>query len=313
MRFFEEGSWTEASDFVKAAYDSSKSLGVSPRDRAGMELTTCIGLLVNSVPTTIWLLYRLISDPSLLESVHDELLSELSLPEHPANDSVQTIRLSTATLKSHCSLLNSVFRETLRYYSSSLTARIVQEDTILDDHYLLRQDSLVVTPSIVMHRQKTLWGNEASDFVPTRFLNSSPLASPRSTSTPSTPRSGSPAPASSREAPPSPRQPRPPGGDAFRAFGAGTTLCPGRHFATSQVLAFVAMFVLQFEVTPVVEDDKEGSKGWWRRKGGKGIWSEGAQAPRSVNFTNSIVPPPENMPVRIKPRSGWEGVSWECV
>ncbi|KAL9636434.1 MAG: hypothetical protein Q9164_002819 [Protoblastenia rupestris] len=40
---------------------------------------------------------------------------------------------------------------------------------------------------------------------------------------------------------------------AFRAFGGGTTLCPGRHFATNETLAVVAMFVLRYDMTPTAE------------------------------------------------------------
>ncbi|KUI57390.1 Cytochrome P450 71A12 [Cytospora mali] len=33
----------------------------------------------------------------------------------------------------------------------------------------------------------------------------------------------------------------------FRAFGGGKTLCPGRHFATNEILAVVAVFVSRLE------------------------------------------------------------------
>ena len=42
---------------------------------------------------------------------------------------------------------------------------------------------------------------------------------------------------------------------AFRAFGGGKTLCPGRHFATNEILAFVAMIVLMFDI-----DSPDGGK-----------------------------------------------------
>jgi cytochrome P450 len=37
----------------------------------------------------------------------------------------------------------------------------------------------------------------------------------------------------------------------FRVFGGGKTLCPGRHFATNEVLAVVAMFIVRLDMTPV--------------------------------------------------------------
>ncbi|KAF2680028.1 cytochrome P450 [Lentithecium fluviatile CBS 122367] len=37
---------------------------------------------------------------------------------------------------------------------------------------------------------------------------------------------------------------------AFRGFGGGTTLCPARHFATTETLAYTAMFIIHFDVEP---------------------------------------------------------------
>lgn len=38
---------------------------------------------------------------------------------------------------------------------------------------------------------------------------------------------------------------------AFRAFGGGATLCPGRHFASTEILAFVSVMLLRFDIKPV--------------------------------------------------------------
>ncbi|KAK8075550.1 hypothetical protein PG997_010213 [Apiospora hydei] len=37
---------------------------------------------------------------------------------------------------------------------------------------------------------------------------------------------------------------------AFRGFGGGSTLCPGRHFAATEILAFVALAILRFDIRP---------------------------------------------------------------
>ncbi|KAK6852893.1 cytochrome P450 oxidoreductase [Apiospora arundinis] len=37
---------------------------------------------------------------------------------------------------------------------------------------------------------------------------------------------------------------------AFRAFGGGTTLCPGRHFATTEMMVLTALLALRFDVHP---------------------------------------------------------------
>ena len=36
---------------------------------------------------------------------------------------------------------------------------------------------------------------------------------------------------------------------AFRAFGGGTVICPGRHFAQSELMTLAAVLALGFEIT----------------------------------------------------------------
>lgn len=42
---------------------------------------------------------------------------------------------------------------------------------------------------------------------------------------------------------------------AFRAFGGGKTLCPGRHFATLSIQALAALFVTKFDITGLPPDN----------------------------------------------------------
>ncbi|KAI3401439.1 hypothetical protein diail_10873 [Diaporthe ilicicola] len=37
---------------------------------------------------------------------------------------------------------------------------------------------------------------------------------------------------------------------AFRGFGGGHVLCPGRHFATTEVLALLALLLVRFDIQP---------------------------------------------------------------
>lgn len=48
---------------------------------------------------------------------------------------------------------------------------------------------------------------------------------------------------------------------AFRAFGGGATLCPGRHFASTEILAFASAILLRFDIKP--------SNGSWDTRGYK--------------------------------------------
>jgi hypothetical protein len=132
-----------------------------------------------------------------------------------SNDAKRTVDMSK--VKSECPVLLSTYKEVLRTYSTAVTARLVTEDHLLDGQYLLKKGGTILMPSPVQHLSD-VWGDDKDAFNHKRFT-----------------RTGS-----QRTNPAS-----------FRAFGGGTTLCPGRHFATTEILAFVAVTILQFDIRPV--------------------------------------------------------------
>jgi hypothetical protein len=78
------------------------------------------------------------------------------------------------------------------------------------------------------------------------------------------------------------------------AWGASPNLCPGRHFATAEILATAAMLILRTDVTTV--------KGkWWLPK------------LNSKAMAAAMSPPGEAYPVRIKKRKEVEGLEWTFV
>jgi cytochrome P450 len=82
---------------------------------------------------------------------------------------------------------------------------------------------------------------------------------------------------------------------AFRAFGGGSTLCPGRHFAANEVLVFVALIILQFEFQPMAGRELEVPK-------------------KQDDVLPVHVLEPENIvEVKITQRVDWEDVSWEMT
>ena len=250
-KYFEEGHWTQGSDLVRASYHGNTKHNLSIEDQARFELSTCIGLLVNTVPIVFWMLYHIFSDPKLLQDLKSELLANIAVESDSSEYECKEVRLSITTLKSFCPLLNSTLREVLRYHSTSLSARMVTKDTILDSQYLLKAGSLVQIPAAVVHRNPRDWGSKATDFDAHRF--SGPTHVPQ----------------------------RPTA--AFRTFGGGSTLCPGRKFATIEILMFVSIFLLQFDAEPV-----------------DGTWA----LPQShyVNVTSSVEPPPKDIRVKVTRR-----------
>lgn len=108
--------------------------------------------------------------------------------------------------------------------------RVAQEDVWLDGggegRWLIEKAGIVMMPGAVQHRLKDVWGEGVDGFDHRRFLKSGKAGESR------------------------------PDPVAFPGFGGGTTLCPGRHFATMEVLMFAAMLLLRCDV--VLLGDAEG-------------------------------------------------------
>ena len=73
----------------------------------------------------------------------------------------------------------------------------------------------------------------------------------------------------------------------FFPFGGGKHLCPGRHFATTEILSFVGAIILGFEV-------------------------EGSRVPERAfqKLGTAVRKPAEDVQINMKRRSGWENVKW---
>jgi cytochrome P450 len=136
------------------------------------------------------------------------------------------------------------------------------EDTLLDRKWLLKKDSMVQMPSRALHIDASIWGSDVHDFNPRRFLKKHEVANSK--------------------------RPNP---TAFRTFGGGTTLCSGRHFATNEILAFVCMFVVRFDMKPVA-----------------GRWT--LPETDNTNVAAVVMEPDTDIEVEISRREGCEDGMW---
>jgi cytochrome P450 len=212
-KYFSENHHREGSEHVRARYNHSTDHQVPLNDIARSEFANGVALLSNTVPNTFWLLYHLYSDAELLKKCRKEVSNVVVSIENVQGEPTNT--LDMLRVKTSCPILLSAYKEVLRVYSTAVSARKVMEDHMLDNQYLLKKGSTVVMPTPVQHHNPTLWGLGHDAFDPLRFTKKK-RASPA----------------------------------GFRPFGGGTTLCPGRHFATTEILAFTAAMILQFDVTP---------------------------------------------------------------
>jgi cytochrome P450 len=151
-------------------------------------------------------------------------------------------------------------QEVLRLHTIGISTRLVMKDHMLDNKYLLKAGNTVMIPGPVQHTDVNSWGSNVASFDHRRFL-----------------------PGNKRH-----------NATAFRGFGGGTTLCPGRHFASTEILAFTALLILRFEVKPV-----------------GGEWKELTTEKAAMWETTPV--PNEDIEVEISARGEEEGVKWRVL
>lgn len=234
----------KASGFVKAQYEHKIQQGVTGRDIARFELGAVVAILSNTVPAAFWLLYHAISDAAVLEECRREIMTCCVLEG-------DCYTLDVTQVKTSCSILLSIFKESLRFHGIGTSVRMVTEDHLLDGKYLLKKGGIVMIPGPVQHSSKSAYGDDVNDFQHRRFVKSPTRSNPDPV--------------------------------AFRAFGGGSTLCPGRHFATTEVLVFVALVVMRFDIEPFGE---------------KWVCPKTERA----GMAGTVAPPDEDVEVRVRPR-----------
>lgn len=253
--YYKSDGVENASALAQKRYEAEINNNVPLEDIARFEVGGSIAVLVNTAPAAFWLLLLLHSHPGLLEDIRKEIDACTST----TTENVSTMKtLDITSLKQNCPLLLSSYQEVLRHRSMGTSVREVMEDTYLDQ-WLLKKGAMLQMPSRIIHQDTGLWGADVADFNPRRFLPEERHNRPRDA--------------------------------CFRAFGGGKTLCPGRHFATNEILAVVAVFIARLDMKPAV-----------------GGWKLPTSA--NTNVAAVIMEPDHDIQVEIKTRRGFEDVKW---
>lgn len=258
--YFEAQHHEYGSTLVQNRYDTSMQNKISVEDIARFEVGNTIAILVNTAPAVFWMLFYLYSSPTVLQDCRNEIKSVISNTKE-TNGTRRTIDITS--VKQNCPILTSAFQEVLRQRTLGVQVRQVMQDTMLDGRYLLKKDVTLIMPSLVMHTNPAVWGPDVSEFNHKRFVKggrvqSSPKLNPK----------------------------------ALRAFGGGTTLCPGRHFATTEILATVVMFILRYDLIPL-------QNGWTPPKTEK------------TNIAAVVMEPDTDITVRVLPRESSTDCRWD--
>lgn len=237
----------DASAYIKARYQFGLERGLPTPDIARAEVASSIALIGNTMPATFWLVYHVLSNPAVLEDCRRELSEVVS-------DEGGMCAVDISRVKSSCPILLSTFQEVMRFHGIGMSARTVLEDTTLDNRFLLKKGAIVLIPAIACHNLASVWGDDVGQFNHKRFL---------------------------REPGSKGRRYDP---VAFRAFGGGSTLCPGRHFAATEILAFASLIILSFEIRPM-----------------DGCWT--APTTKNTNLGTAVDQPDHDIEVEVSPRS----------
>ncbi|KAH6610623.1 cytochrome p450 [Trichoderma cornu-damae] len=207
-QYVEAGHLDSAASIVKGRARIEKEYGMSADMTARSALSFLFAGIVNTTTTTFWVVLRIFADEKLLAQVRQEVRQALELSsQRTGRDS-----FSIGVVKETCATLSAVYRESLRVGSENFSVRMIKEDTMLADRYFLKKGAVVQISGGIIHANSAIWGQDVGEFNPHRFLKEKSK------------------------------------GDgfhpaAFRGFGGGKTLCPGRDFATNEILMFVAMII----------------------------------------------------------------------
>lgn len=256
--YFKADEHRKGSTLVQARHDHSVSHGMPLNDIARSEFSNAVALLANTVPASFWMLYHIYSDPQVLADCRRELENAIASDVGDGERRSGNV-IDMSKVKSSCPIFLSTFKEVLRHHSTSVAARLVMEDYVLDGQYLLKEGSTVMMPGPVQHTLQDVWGDDTNSFNYKRFAV--------------------------------PDQHKYTA--AFRAFGGGSTLCSGRHFASTEILAFTAVMLMRFDVKPVAEE-----------------WVQPTE--NKVDFWEATAGPDNDFEVEINPIiAGESGDTWK--
>lgn len=224
-RYFNDKRHLDGSLLVQLREKHNAAFGLDTKETAHVEIGQVAGAIVNTAPTVFWMVWQVLADPIVYKDCREEIDKLVTI----SADGTHTINL--ADVMTACPILVSTWQEVLRFHGISTAARIIKEDTLVDNQYLLKKGGFVMMPNAVIHSDPALWGPTVGQFNHKRFLRGAKNTESRYPAV------------------------------AFRGFGGGHVLCPGRHFASTEALALLALLLVRFDVRPVggkwIEPGKE--------------------------------------------------------
>jgi cytochrome P450 len=209
-KYYTDGSYKDGSAYVQKFTQHCIDQQIPESDVPRFLLGTLFNNVANTIPAAFWVIYRIFSDKTVMEACRSEVSKAVV-------ESSEATTIDLTLVLNSCPLLLSTYHEVFRYYGLANSVRVVSEDHLLGGQYLLKKGGLVMMSARAGHSNPAEWGANVKEFDYKRFAKTE---NPEKRINPV----------------------------AFRGFGGGTTLCPGRHFATSEILLLATLLLLRFDV-----------------------------------------------------------------
>jgi cytochrome P450 len=270
----------DVSQMVKGRAATFRKYGIASADIGKFEIGLLNVSTANAIPSLFWLLCNVCADRSLTQSIRSELAAMVTHDSSKRQDGKRELSFDVTKFESHCPLLVSSYRETLRLANAQMGTRRVMRDTTISDGqstYLLKEGCDVQIPSGIAHLSPEFWGSDSTSFNPRRFVAVQDDGAARSQKN---------------------KDEEKVQNRAYFPFGGGKHLCPGRNFAFAEILGTVAVLVLGFEV------EKVGGGAIVMPAMGRTQFGEAVAKPRGESA---------KMNAKISKRKGWEDVVWKFV
>lgn len=264
-----------------------KQYGFSAGDLAAAYIQVIHASLLNVVPTVFWVLAHVFSRRQLLSSLREEVIK--AVKQQDSQGGGKQVAIDVGRMDSACPKLLAVFREAHRLASVETLHRRVLDNTFLTEEdgidgrsYLFKRGVTVMIPTTVSLRDQRLWGDTAEEFDTERFLEQA-YKQPKSKDS-HTELKGLNSISNLRR-------------KAYFPFGGGKELCPGRNFATTEVMGMLAVLISGFDISSL---------------DGSAISLPRAGKPK---LTTGTARPDQTADLRagIPRRPGWENIVWDVA
>ncbi|CAK4034141.1 cytochrome P450 [Lecanosticta acicola] len=272
-----------------------REAGYTPVGLGATYVVILHGALANMVPTMFWTVMYAFTQPRLIARLRAELAQAGIVIEATRPDGMRECRIRVGEIEKTCPLLLSALRETQRLVSIGTLHRRVLADTVIYDDakdgearrtYLLKKGTAMLLSIKWNHRDPEIWGPHVDEFDTNRFYRDKSRTQDPVTAQEDW-RNGD----------------ADLGGDAMRQrkkaylpFGGGKELCPGRSFATSEILGTMVLLILGYDIT-----------------GADGLALKLPEyAPPKMTQTTARPHPSADLRARVRRREGWEDVFWSA-